>query len=504
MHSVRVSKQKLYGIAIITLLIPNILFLMTWIRMPIMVLSTSALIASFIMFTHNIKKQEISRESVSENEWETSVIVILACLACAALWTFFSGIGGFFYQNDDFYGRNAIFHDMLEHEWPVRFEGTSFALTYYIGYWIVPALLGKLCALFCGQEVLWIAANYFLYIQTVWFLFLVFLLYLSLLNIQTVIPACFFLFLFVMFSGMDGLACFFLNDWTDQIEWWAQTWQFSSHTTCLFWVFNQALPAWLATLVIISMQSHVEVFAFLGLSVLPYSPLPLVGIVIICVGLFINTLKQIYLKTHNVYEIKRCVIQAFSPCNLLAVLGSLPCLFYLSSNAATGNAPFRFEMYLYAYSLPTAVLRFVAFCLVEWALYAIILAPSWHKESLFRITVISLIFAPMFRVGYHMDFSMRASIPGLLILSIYCAKHLKHAIPNGKWLSSVALVFLLVIGGITPMLEFERGAYRVMKAGTNRLFSDPYKTVLHPYADTGNFICSDTSASLFYKYIAKP
>ena len=36
------------------------------------------------------------------------------------------------------------------------------------------------------------------------------------------------------------------------IEWWARFYQFSSFTTQLFWVFNQAVPAWIATLLVLS------------------------------------------------------------------------------------------------------------------------------------------------------------------------------------------------------------------------------------------------------------
>lgn len=62
---------------------------------------------------------------------------------------------------------------------------------------------------------------------------------------------------------------------------------------------------------------------------------------------------------------------------------------------------------------------------------------------------------------------------------------------------------LLALGALTPLMEFERGAYKVKLAGTNFMYSDPFKTVLHEDADTFNFICEDVNASAFYKYIAR-
>ena len=69
---------------------------------------------------------------------------------------------------------------------------------------------------------------------------------------------------------------------------------------------------------------------------------------------------------------------------------------------------------------------------------------------------------------------------------------------------SVALLLLLMIGCVTPAMEFVRGAYKVKQAGTIFLIANPFKTVLHPDADTHNFICSDVNDSFFYRHLAQP
>ena len=491
---IRVPLARLRRMALLTLLLPEILFLATWVRPLFALPCIAALATAFVLYG---RKDPAAAEAPCA---EFSVFTLLACLFCALVWTFFSGIGGFFYQNEDFYGRNAIFHDLLNFSWPVRFPGTSYALTYYIGFWILPALLGKLTAGVLGEALLWPAANVFLYAETVWFLFLTFLLLLSVLRVRTAGRASLVLLFFVMFSGMDGLGALSVSwDWNQQIEWWAQLWQFSSNTTCLFWVFNQAVPAWLAVLLLLSDLEDVGSYALIGLSMLLCSPLPLVGFVFLCASLFLVSL----LRGAKGGDVLSPIRRALSARNWLSVLGVLPILLYLSSNRASSRGGFRFDLYLRTYSLSGSLRRLLFFSLVEWLLYFLLLIPRWKKEPLFWIAGLSLVLAPMFKVGYHMDFSMRASIPGLTVLFVYCARLFLDALREARLRPIAAvLLALLFIGWQTPLQEFERGAYRVKLAGTNRMFSDPFGTVLHPDADTHNFICLDTQNSFFYQNLA--
>ena len=494
MISIPIRRLRYAGL--LSLLLPELFFLALWVRPAFALPCIAALAAAFLLYAR--KERMPMRE---ETRLEISVFALLACLACALLWTFLSGIGGFFYQNEDFYGRNAIFHDLLNYSWPVRFPGTDFALTYYIGFWILPALLGKMTAALFGARILWEAANAFLFAETVWFLFLIFLLLLFLLRVGTAGKASLLLLFFVLFSGMDGLGAFLVHwDWSQQIEWWAQLWQFSSNTTCLFWVFNQAVPAWLATLLLLSDPEDTGAYALTGLSMLLCSPLPLVGFVFLCACLFLARM----LRSAPAGKAGGAVRAAFSAPNLLAVLGSVPILLYLSANGSSTRGAFRFDLYLRTYPLARSLFFLLRFSLVEWLCLAALIAPRFRREPLFLAACLSLCLAPLFKVGYHMDFSMRASIPGLLVLFVYCARFLRDAVSHKRLrFPAAVLLALLLIGCQTPLQEFERGAYRVKQAGTNRIFSDPFGTVLHPDADTDNFICRNTGQSLFYRFLAR-
>ena len=147
---IRLSLSRLRLLALGTLLIPGIIVLFTWVQPVWAIPCVFALTGAFLMYRKSLFDSIHLPVFGKSKEIQLPILTVLACLACAALWTALSGIGGFFYQNDDFYGRNAIFHDLLNYHWPVHFPGTEYALTYYIGYWMVPSLLGKITSYLIG------------------------------------------------------------------------------------------------------------------------------------------------------------------------------------------------------------------------------------------------------------------------------------------------------------------------------------------------------------------
>ncbi|MFR5795978.1 MAG: hypothetical protein ACLUI3_10795 [Christensenellales bacterium] len=151
------SRRALRCAALATLLLPAAAFLLTWVRLPVSVPCVLAIAAAFILYS--CKRKQVDLFGRADDDFALPPAAVLAVVLCALAWTFFSGIGGYFYQNEDHYGRNAIFHDLLNHSWPVYFDGTPYALDYYVGFWILPALVGKLLSALMGASWLWPAAN---------------------------------------------------------------------------------------------------------------------------------------------------------------------------------------------------------------------------------------------------------------------------------------------------------------------------------------------------------
>ncbi len=505
MKTIRFSRRALRIAALLTLLLPAAAFLATWLRPAFGLPMAAALLLAFALYVRASAAPARDVFGHEEDAFECPAAILALVVLCALLWTFFSGIGGLFYQTEDHYGRNAIFRDMLEHPWPVYFEGTPYALTYYIAYWILPALAAKGVAALLGAGALWGAANAALFAQTFFYLTLTLLLFLSLARAKGLIKNALLLLLFVFFSGMDALAMPFFPDWwNNQLEWWAQGYQFSSNTTGLFWVYNQALPAWLCMMMLLDNPQDVGSFALIGLAAFPFSPMPFIGLMVYFLGL--AAVRGVSLaRAHGAGKGLRALLgECLTARNLLACFSIAPAFIpYFMANAASGGAPFRFDIYIGAYGPAGAVARLALFLLVEFGAYALLLAGQYRKHPVFLLTVLSLLLAPMFRIGYGQDFSMRASIPGLIALCLLCGRFLL-AQTHTRRSAALLLSLLLLVGSVTPLMEFARGAYKVRQAGTLFLTADPFKTVLHPDADTHNFICPDVDSSFFYRYLAKP
>ena len=76
---------------------------------------------------------------------------------------------------------------------------------------------------------------------------------------------------------MDVIGLLIRNTgFSNHIEPWNIYYQFSSQTTQLFWVFNQAIPVWVGTLLFLQ-TDHIKFDVFIGALLILFSPLPIFG-----------------------------------------------------------------------------------------------------------------------------------------------------------------------------------------------------------------------------------
>ena len=258
-------------------------------------------------------------------------------------------------------------------------------------------------------------------------------------------------------------------------------------------------------MLLLSAPEDVGSFALIGLAAFPFSPLPLMGLMVYFIGTAVCRL-IIRIREQGLARGFRALLdECFTGRNLLAIVGLFPVFaLYFSANAASGSAPLRFDIYIDSLGLGGAVRLLILFDIVEFACFSLVMGPRFGKSRVFWLTQLSLILAPMFKIGYNMDFSMRASIPALCVLCVFVIRFLteEHSGARRK-VSAALLAVLLMIGAVTPLEEFRRGIYKVREAGTIFLAADPFGTVLHPDADTDNFICRDVREHWFYRYLAR-
>ena len=135
-----------------------------------------------------------------------------------------SGIGSFVYQNWDFKVRNPIYRDLCDYQWPVVYDlskqsdavqavagSETVAFSYYLTYWLPPALVSKILGL--NEQ----GRNLILYFYSLLGIFLV------VYNLCRYFKKTSYLILavFIFFSGMDviGFLCRHAYSVMNQIQW---------------------------------------------------------------------------------------------------------------------------------------------------------------------------------------------------------------------------------------------------------------------------------------------
>jgi hypothetical protein len=384
-----------------------------------------------------------------------------ALLVCG--WVLLSGIGGYAFQNYDFHGRNAILRDLIEYAWPVTYaepgQGPVRMLVYYFGYWLPAALAGKIFG--------WQAANAFLFIWTCLGAMLA-ILHLGALTKASAVKAA---LLLAGFSGLDALGTlFFAREYprlwppVQHLEVWSGILQFSSFTTQLFWVFNQAVPAWLCAALFMTLgPARAAAHDARGLTFLAwalcffFAPLASIGLFPF---LLVDWIAWMRLNSRAPLRGIRLDRVLAGMCIALAAY-----LFYSSNTAARDRG---------LLSLPWV--EAVRFVLLEAGLFWLPLAFVRRRDP--RWIIAGLLFAavPFIQVGGERDFVMRASIAPLFHLMAWCgAAAFAQDTPRGI---RAALTAALLIGCLTPLYEINRSIHRTYEyyfvlEQSERLQSDP-------------------------------
>ena len=119
--------------------------------------------------------------------------------------------------------------------------------------------------------------------------------------------------------------------------------------------------------------------------------------------------------------------------------------------------------------------------------------------------MIGLVIIPLFQIGYQYDFSMRASIPLLLILNYWVLKSIIRRKNQNVDIILAILIIVLCIGAITPMMEFYRGINYVIETKQINNVADNEKTLSNKaIEDVTNFVIENPKEnSIFFKYLAK-
>ena len=482
--SISLKKATIINFAIILLFVPIIIFIIGWTKL-IVSLPTSALIC-FLLFTVFKKiKANLKEESIS-----IPIIWLLACAGICLVQILLTGIGGVFPQSGDHIGRNPIFYDIINEEWPVYYQNTNSALTYYIGFWMIPALAGKLF-LPLGDVLAWDVGNIVLIIQSTLFWFLAILL--TYIYISPKVKhkyakqiICAIPIVLILFAGLSELGAmltalnnnsFFWGSGANK-DWYSFVGAYSGIFTAIAYTFNSMLPSILvATLLLICRNFGKSFYVIFILGLLLYAPLPLVGLVFIIVSLGVFDLFLGYKqdKFKGVLVVTKTYLSFVNISCLLPIL--ILYLFY------SGNS----YMHITFTNIFLDVQSFVGyliFCMCEFGIVAIILFKSKKRDPVFIISIILLAGLLLFRLESAGDWSLRVSTFGIIFLGIFLTELICIADIKKIFLLFCAVSYI----SICSMDVFADNMLMLSKTTPDRVYHEVWTLkTLNQHRNTSNY-----------------
>jgi len=477
----KINFSKLYqSILYIYIFLPIIIFVAGWLKwyysIPVCALILFSLIKA-------ISEETLQADFLfQKSNWSK----LIGALFIISFWVFISGIGGLCYQNSDHEIRNTLYRALVEYDWPVISLDGSRGLIYYIGFWLPSALFGKIFGYKSG-----------LGFQDVWAVLGIFIVY-SLICLKRNKVDFWSLAILILFSGLDYLGVWLLQkDGIDlltatHIEWWAFDFQYSSNTTQLFWVFNQAIPAWVVTsLLYVNENKRNMLFILSG--ILFTSTFPFVGLLPFVIYWLLKDFKLNKNFFKQIFTIQNCVG--------VFVIGIVS-LLYLIGNVSAGKVSSDSVSNILI-DPSVVLLKYLLFCLFEFGIYLFVIAKYEKKNILFWICCAVLLICPWIKVGGAHDFCMRASIPALFILMFLVIKAIDCAMEKKDKFFLICITCVLLIGAITPFNEIHRSireSISYMDQGISVKY--PEVSIEDDLFQIDNFSGS-TKSNLFFKYFAK-
>lgn len=507
--------RLIVAIAIACVVLPVMIFLLGWTKPYIAALGIVLLLYFAVKTWMGTTLSNDISICNHKGFWTLSLCVI-------AVWVLFSGIGGFSYQTSDYTTRNPMFRDLFSYGWPIYYDlskesalvqdvmghASSATNVYYFAWWLPVAAFIKLTH--CSE----LLGNTMLYLWAVLCMFLVFYLLVQVMQRYSYL----ILALLVLFSGMDFVGWYIENvslPNTAHLEWWCHYMQYSSNTTQLYWVFNQAIPTWLIVALFLVIKKPTLRIALSSL-VFAFSPFATFGMIPIVLATVFGldclensgwkglrpreVASQMLNRIRNAISIESVGV----PSLMLVVFGS----FYLQNKHSIKTTGFLFSIY----PDRRTVTLYILFVLLEFGIYFIAMGASASRYHFYGVVLVELLLIPLFKATPANDFCMRSSIPPLFLLMVIVLNYLLDNTDGRNMVRrKKALLILLAIGSITAIAELQRNVRLTLQMSQ----TDYLNEVIYSYGamrteDVGviklmydSFLPTDYEDSFFYQYIAR-
>jgi hypothetical protein len=424
-----------------------------------------------------------------------------------------SGIGGYVVQSADNYWRNAMFRDLVNYSWPVYDSTTGLTKSYYIAFWMVPALLAKLThsmELGFFMQLLWVSIGFQL-------------LYLQICRYVGK-PRLSYLAFFYLFSGLKIIECLlylplfgegsFLSDMVNIVATNGSPGSFHAGPMVQFLYdpFNQTIPLYLGMMLMIN-EVKGNLLPFIFAVLLLYAPLPLIGLLPLVLYWFVRNIIAVNPQHRLGY--------VFSLQNIVGLAILLVSVAYLMSNSNSGHKGLRPIL-----NLQADIYAFVIYIIFEFGIFMIIGYKACRDKVALWIAFVSVSLFGWFQLGLHNDFCFRTNMPFIFILCLLVMRRYYMSETSKKM--RIFIIAWYVMAGlpsqIHPTLRWLSSCY--ILAGHSQSELNNYQqfkdvTTLYVMQQTklrnddlsSSFLCRPdqyefrtdvgTPNSFFFKYLAK-
>ena len=500
MKKVYTNKKIILLLTIAYIYVPVFIFLLGYIKWYFA-------IPTIVIIFYFLFKMYYAYQKENKNLYRVPITIGMILLLCLfiAIFCILLGIGGWYQQAGDWYKHNAILRDLSERNWPVYYmEKEHCMLTYYIGQYLVPSLVGKVTHSYRSAEIA----------MCVWGIIGIYLVFFNLLRIvqaDSWKKQLITFLIFIFFSGALILAQSVLKSiYTDaMLSEGNRHWiivnnimlQYRSNLVMIRWVFPQCIVPWLIVELFLEYYKKCEYYVLLFIPSLLFGTFSFVSFLVLAIVSAIN----IIVKKKG----KGIILKCFSLANILPTL-SLGCiLFFYFLGYIKVIKPDYLSFHVQSYGIKYIFVYFT-FCFFMFGIYAICIFQEYRKNLIYYASIIMLCIVPLFKMGLYNDFVMCVSIPVLFILMIYLIQFLLKDNSNaGINIKKGIIIMCLFIGAWYPFCELREN---ILEKRPGNMSADGYVSMKY-FTDRNdseilddlkyNYYTYDLETSTFYRIFAR-
>ena len=420
--------QTLKISTILYLLIPSVLFLLTWIHLWIGI--------PCVLFIVFYTWKTLQKTTVSTHETFISLSTFLLCLGISIALNYVLGIGEFRPQTYDFQANNFKYYDLITHQLPVYYAEQKTYLCYYTGYYLPSALLAKVF----GIET----CRYFSFIWSVFGMWLVFL-WISTFSRKNIIGLLMIVLLFANAWFAIKLLINFAYFQEHLQPYYIQLNQFKLITSPLIknyaWATQHTIPACLGVCVSIDnfrTKTNLKYLLLMLLSTMFWSPLTAVGLFPFVAFYFLKDLKNVF----SINSIRSLMLMMF------LILSFTPLLLYFISTEGihVNNTEFIWQT-----GVKSWWIFYLIYTISNFIIWGFFLNHTKNQyKILWKIAVIFPCIIAIYRIGIYNDFNVRVSFPSFFMLSILVGISVVEKLKI-KSLIGVGIMLLIILNSLANL-----------------------------------------------------